>query len=113
MDIVHTTNRIDGRTIPRLAEAEGGSDIAVQVNRDNALGISESQEFSFVCPMRTGVEGWAIEQIQKAMRFVPRGQTRATKRRAIIFIIVVMGGVTIIRCLARFVQSYLAEKIVQ
>ena len=96
-----------------LAEAEGGSDIAVQINRDNELGISEPQEFSFVCPARTGVEGWAIEKIQKAMRFVPRGQTRETKRRAIIFIIVVMGGVTIIRCFARFVQNYLAAKIVQ
>jgi len=96
-----------------LADAQGWGRMAVHVRRDNAQGVSEPRAFSLTLPVSTGVQGWAIQQIRKLMRFVPRGQTRTTKRRAIILIIVVMGCVTVIRCLARFVQEYLARKIVQ
>lgn len=99
-----------------LAGAQGGDPIEVRVSRENALdALAQSAliEFSLTPPVDTGVRGWAIQQIQKLMQFVPRGQTRATKRSAIILIIVVMGCVTVVRCLARFVQDYLGRKIVE
>ena len=54
-----------------------------------------------------------IEVAQWAMSFLPREQGQANKIKAVIFIILVVGVVTIIRCVAKFYQSYLAEKVVQ
>jgi ABC-type multidrug transport system fused ATPase/permease subunit len=54
-----------------------------------------------------------IEAAQWVLSFLPREQSQANKTRAVIFIILVMGVVTIIRCLAKFYQSYMAEKVVQ
>jgi len=99
--------------LQQLADAQGGGEMAIQVRRDNALGESELQTFFMTPPVNRGVKGWAIQRIRRLMQLVPRGQTRATKRSAIILIIVVMGCVTVIRCLARFAQDYLARKIVQ
>jgi len=101
------------RLLQLLADAHGGIPQVLQLRRDNALGEPESQTLSLTPPASTGVEAWAIQRIQEVMQFVPRGQARSTKRSAIILIIVVMGCVTVIRCLARFVQDYLARKIVQ
>lgn len=55
----------------------------------------------------------AIELVQRAISFMPRDQERENKKRGVIFIILVMGVVTTARCVARFVQTYLAEKVVQ
>jgi ATP-binding cassette, subfamily B, bacterial MsbA len=104
------------RLLQLLADAQGGNPIAVQVSRDNALNALAEPElmtFTLTPPANTGVQGWAIQRMQRLMQFVPRGQTQATKRKAIILIILVMGCVTVVRCLARFVQDYLARKIVQ
>jgi len=54
-----------------------------------------------------------IEVAQWALTFLPREQSQANKTRAVIFIILAIGVVTIIRCLAKFYQGYIAEKVVQ
>ena len=59
--------------------------------------------------MKVALTGYA----QRAVSFLPRDQASTNKARAVIFIILVMAGVTVARCLARFWQSYLAEKVVQ
>ena len=53
-----------------------------------------------------------VERAQRVVRFLPQGQTAENKIKAIIFIILAMVIVTIIRCIAKFSQDYLAEKIV-
>jgi ABC-type multidrug transport system fused ATPase/permease subunit len=53
-----------------------------------------------------------VERAQRVVRLLPRGQTAENKIKAIIFIILAMVIVTIIRCIAKFSQDYLAEKIV-
>jgi ABC-type multidrug transport system fused ATPase/permease subunit len=53
-----------------------------------------------------------IERARWAVSFLPREQTSKNKVKAIIFIMLAMAIVTIIRCIAKFFQDYLAEKIV-
>jgi len=53
------------------------------------------------------------DHAQRAVGFLPRDQASTNKADAVIFIILVMACVTIARCLARFWQAYLAEKVVQ
>jgi len=49
---------------------------------------------------------------QWAVSFIPRDQTQDNRTKAVAAIIVAVGVLTVIRCLAKFYQSYLAEKVV-
>ncbi len=100
------------RLLENLANAEQDLETSVLVRRESALGISEEHLLKLVPPAMEGLDAWVTSRVRSIMRFVPRGQTRATKRRAIILIIIVMAIFTVIRCLARFVQNYLVEAIV-
>lgn len=51
--------------------------------------------------------------MQNLVGFVPRETTRQTKQKAVVFIILLMGAVTIVRCFATFIQKYMSEKVVQ
>jgi ABC-type multidrug transport system fused ATPase/permease subunit len=53
-----------------------------------------------------------VERAQRLVGLLPRGQTAENEIKAVIFIILAMVIVTIIRCIAKFFQDYLAEKIV-
>jgi ABC-type multidrug transport system fused ATPase/permease subunit len=53
-----------------------------------------------------------VECAQRVVGFLPREQTAENRIKAVIFIILAMVIVTIIRCIAKFSQDYLAEKIV-
>jgi ABC-type multidrug transport system fused ATPase/permease subunit len=49
---------------------------------------------------------------QRLLRFVPQGQSRESKKKAVIFIILLMTVVTAVRCIARFYQDYTVQKVV-
>jgi ABC-type multidrug transport system fused ATPase/permease subunit len=62
--------------------------------------------------------GWSIkvaiiDQAQKIVSILPREQTKASKRNAITFIIVGLAVLTVIRCVAKFFQAYMAQKVMQ
>jgi len=80
------------------ADKEGG---AVQLDALRPEGLTQ------------GFKVGMAELAQRAVASLPRDQTAAGKLRAIVFIIVVMAFVTTARCIGRFGQTYLAEKIVQ
>jgi len=42
---------------------------------------------------------------------IPKERTRESKRKAVIFIILVMAAVTMVRCIARFYQDYTVQKL--
>ena len=50
---------------------------------------------------------------QWAVGFLPREQGQANKTDAVVFLIIAMGILTIIRCLAKFYQGYMAHKVMQ
>jgi subfamily B ATP-binding cassette protein MsbA len=53
-----------------------------------------------------------VEIGQKIVTILPREETNETKTRAIVFIIGIVTIVTIIRCIAKFWQDYMCQKVV-
>jgi len=54
-----------------------------------------------------------MARAQWAVGFLPREQAHTNKTDAVVFIILAMGVITIIRCLAKFYQGYMAHKVMQ
>jgi len=105
------------------------NDLDVQLkrlNRDNVLerqsrklstpsnrSVVQSLKKGYVERSKWGMKIRLTEYAQWAVGFLPREQTSESKIRAVIFIMLAMGLLTIVRCTAKFYQGYLAEKIVQ
>ncbi len=103
--------------------------ITVHLKRMNKEGVLEDKHLqlithhneAYVQTMRwSGMErtNWAIKnalinRAQWAVSILPRQQTNENKIRAVVSIIFAITVVTVIRCLAKFYQGYLAQKIVQ
>jgi len=54
-----------------------------------------------------------MERAQWTVDFLPREQAQANKTDAVVFLILAMGVITVIRCLAKFYQGYMAHKVMQ
>ena len=54
-----------------------------------------------------------MRNAQSLVGLLPRNQDQASKADAVVFIILAMGVLTVVRCLARFYQGYMAHKIMQ
>lgn len=54
-----------------------------------------------------------VDWVQWPVSFMPRNETAQMKLRAIFIIVIGLTIITIFRCMARFYQTYLAEKVVQ
>ncbi|MHC4366071.1 MAG: ABC transporter ATP-binding protein, partial [Planctomycetota bacterium] len=54
-----------------------------------------------------------VEKAQWAVGFLPREQAQANKTDAVVFLILAMAVITVIRCLAKFYQGYMAHKVMQ
>ncbi|UCG48463.1 MAG: ATP-binding cassette domain-containing protein [Phycisphaerales bacterium] len=102
--------REEGRKIPsgklleHLANSPGKTDVTVQIVRDGGP-VTQT--------LRTPAPPFYLGRLKGLMTFVPAEQTRENKTKTVTFIILALGVVTMIRCLAKFYQSYLAEKVVQ
>lgn len=105
------------RLLEILATAPKGTDIYIELLRDDGTGevkpfktrIQSADPEQGMAAFKAGLVGMA----QRLVATLPRDEKGASKQRAIVFIIIVMGFVTTARCLGRFAQGYLAEKIVQ
>jgi len=86
--------------------------------REHPDAIS-ADEMSLVARLRWGVEWALVNRMQWVAGFLPRGdgksleEARSDNERAVVIIIVAMGVITLVRCVATFYQKYLAEKVVQ
>jgi ABC-type multidrug transport system fused ATPase/permease subunit len=74
---------------------------------------SEEKVLNLTDAHNNAFKAWAANLARRALDFVPRGQTQASKTNAIIFLMIVFTILTIIRCIARYYQQYIAEKVVQ
>jgi ABC-type multidrug transport system fused ATPase/permease subunit len=88
-----------------MAGKDGVTLHAIRANEDKPLYLADTHN--------TGLKAIAVNLAQRALYFVPRDQTDAGKTKAIIFIMLVITVLTVIRCIARYHQQYIAEKIVQ
>ncbi len=93
-----------GKLLEHLANSPGKTDVTIQIVRD-AGQVTRT--------LRTPPAPFYLGRLKGLMTFVPAEQTRENKTKTVTFIILALGVVTMIRCLAKFYQSYLAEKVVQ
>ena len=94
------------KLLEMLANAPPDSRITVRLQRD---GIADIETL----PLSTGSRPLGLRQLQRLMALLPKQQGREDKTRAVVYIVLAMGVVTVIRCLAKFYQEYMAQKIVQ
>lgn len=101
------------RLLEELAKAADESSVTLQLQRSGQNGDLEDRRLQ----LDTGTNPFYIEFAVNSARwivgFVPRGNAAEEKARSVIHLIILMGVVTIIRCIATFYQKYLAEKMVQ
>jgi ATP-binding cassette, subfamily B, bacterial MsbA len=76
-----------------------------RANEDKTVHLAETH--------KAGLQAMAVNLAKRALNFVPIAQTNAGKTRAIIFIMLFITILTVIRCVARYYQQYIAEKVVQ
>jgi len=88
-----------------MAGEEGVTLHTIRANEDKTLHLADTH--------KTGLKAIAVNLAQRALYIVPRDQTDAGKTNAIIFIMLVITILTVIRCIARYYQQYIAEKVVQ
>ncbi len=84
--------------------------LTVNFKRINQQGNSETEN---QVHLQAPPKAFYTTHIQSALSLLPREQTKNNKQQAVVFIILLMAVVTLIRCIARFYQQYLAEKVVQ
>ncbi|MFH1371219.1 MAG: ABC transporter transmembrane domain-containing protein [Planctomycetota bacterium] len=96
-----------------LANAEGPTTIIVIKRLNESTGSFEKRRLTLDTAWKTDVRGHLARIAQKAAGLVPVEQTADDKTKAVVIIILAIGIVTIVRCTAKFYQSYLAQKIVQ
>ncbi|MHC4556700.1 MAG: ABC transporter transmembrane domain-containing protein [Planctomycetota bacterium] len=103
------------------------SKIAVQVKRFNQDNVSMAETLEFynasdenriksldwgrIRRIRWSLKVALVDKAQWTVGFLPREQAKANKRDAVVFLILAMGVITFIRCLAKFYQSYMAHKV--
>jgi len=105
----------NGKKIPSaklleiLATASEKSDITVQLRRLNKEDTTEIKTLTF----NAGPKPFYLVSVEKWLSFLPREQSKDNKVKAVVFLILAMALITVIRCLAKFYQGYIAQKVVQ
>jgi ABC-type multidrug transport system fused ATPase/permease subunit len=96
-----------GKMLEVLATCPAGEPLTIQVI-STTDAVPSVKTLEAAAPDKPVYADWA----QWPVSFLPREETKETKLQAIVLIIVGMIFVTILRCMARFYQHFLAEKIV-
>lgn len=90
-----------------LADAQSGSAARFSMRRINAEGLPEERGVSVTLPAKP----FYADMAQWPISFIPRDNPDKTLLPAMTVVIVGLIVLTILRCMARFNQAYLAEKI--
>jgi len=98
---------VSSKLLEELAMAKGKTEIYVQVKRFDKAGGFELYEEK----LKSGRRPFYLNSLAKVISVVPREQTTQNKFRAISLIIIMMAVFTLFRCIARFYQQYMAEKV--
>jgi len=85
----------------------------IQVETTVSSSFMDSAKWGTVQRIKWNLEKLIFEKAQKVMRLLPREKTNEGKTKAVTFIIIVIFVITLIRCIAKFYQDYLAQKVVQ
>jgi len=107
--ISEKTNRVPlSKLLRELATISDVNSIVIQYRRIDKSG----QLLTIDGELRCGERPFYADCAQKLLRFIPQQQTKQNRKKAVIFIILLMGIVTVVRCIARFYQDYTVQKVV-
>ncbi len=90
-------------TVPNV----GARSIVIQYRRLNESGQLDLKTQILRC----GKKPFYADNAQRLLKFIPKERTRENKKKAVIFIILMMAVVTVVRCMARFYQDYTVLKL--
>jgi ABC-type multidrug transport system fused ATPase/permease subunit len=96
------------KMLEMLATADAGKPLVLSIKRTDERGDGQIMPISQLVP----VKPFYADLAQWPVSFIPRNETKENILHAMILVICGLTVITIIRCWARFNQSYLAEKIV-
>jgi len=85
----------------------------VQIEATAGKAFMDSAKWGPVQRIQWNIGKSFFANAHKVMRFLPRGKTNEGKTAAVTFIMIVMLVITMVRCIAKFYQDYLAQKVVQ
>jgi len=97
-----------GILLRELATISEVGSIVIQYRRPDERGRLQTATGELRC----GGKPFYADYAQRLLRFVPDEQSRAAKKKAVIFIIFLLMVVTVIRCICRFYQDYTVQKVV-
>ena len=96
------------RLLKELATIDNVRSIGIQYRRFDEYGNFVRVEKELEC----GDKPFYGEYAERILRYIPEGQSRESKKNAVIVIILLLAVVTGVRCLARFYQDYMSQKVV-
>lgn len=100
-------NALPGRMLELLATSASGGTVSLSTRRLDAEGVPTPLSVSQTIAPKSFYADWA----QWPVSFIPRDNPKENLLPAMILVIVGLTVITILRCWARFKQSYLAEVI--
>ena len=100
---------LSNKLLRELATITNVKSIAIQYRRIDKFGQSATTAREIRC----GKKPFYANYARRLLKFVPREQTRESKKDAVVLIIIMMAVFTVGRCIARYYQQYLAEKVTQ
>jgi len=96
-----------GEMLEELATVEDNALVRIRYQRDDESGASNRE----LLEMRAGKRPFYAGAALRLLEFVPKRQAKETKRKAVIFIIILMMVTTVLRCLGRYYQGYTVHKL--
>ena len=108
MELVNRSRLLEG-----LADAADESSVTLQLQRSGQNGDLEDRQLQLDTGTNPFYIEFAVNSAKWIVGFVPRGNAAKEKARSVMHLIILMGIVTVVRCIATFFQKYMAEKVVQ
>lgn len=117
LDIIRGINEFrsdrDGMDVSRsklletLATARANSELVIQLQRPSAEGPSGSE-----LTLKAGPKPFYVNHVERWINALPRENTPDNKKKTVIYIIMLVGVITVLRCAAKFTQEYMTQKVV-
>ncbi len=95
------------KLLEELATISNVRSIGIQYRRLDENGDFQLHEEEILCEKKPFYADFA----QRMLRHLPKERNRESKRKAVVFIIIMMMAVTTMRCMARFYQDYTVQKL--
>jgi len=97
-----------GRLLEALATAPANSELTIQLQRPSAEGVGSSE-----LTLNSGARPFYVNHLERAINTLPRENTPENKQKTVTYIIMLVGVITVLRCMAKFTQEYMTQKVVQ